>query len=332
MEQSHRTPLTKTIARTLPCLFFLLVVVYLFNLHRETTIKNEVIKPQKELADSASLLTFLSQTESTLEQTRKTGKAHQIFTINLPRDLAKQSLAQKTSLFIAMVLPIALKANEHLLHTRKKLIRLGLQEKQGHNLAEKDTQWIAKQAKLYSSPPDIPSLLQRVDIIPVSLTIAQAITESGWGTSRFALTGNALYGQHLAKKSAGKYILSHRGNVKVATFSSLYEATHSYIHNLNTSKAYRGLRQIRNRLRAQQKDPNGYSLAQGLRHYSALGDEYVTILRSIIKRYNLEALEKVTLHNQAPPVILRFRSPSNIDTKATTPKTAHFAPKEVSRE
>ena len=38
-------------------------------------------------------------------------------------------------------------------------------------------------------------LKRRVDIVPPSLALAQAAEESGWGTSRFAIKGNSLFGQ-----------------------------------------------------------------------------------------------------------------------------------------
>lgn len=150
-------------------------------------------------------------------------------------------------------------------------------------------------------------LLKRIDIIPVSLAIAQAIKESGWGTSRFALQGNALYGQHRPRDSKKKHILSQYGNVKVAAFDSLLQATSSYMHNLNTSAAYSSLRNIRAGLREQRRTPDGLSLAAGLRYYSEIGEEYIRDIRFLIQQHDLSSLENATFDKNATALVIRFQ-------------------------
>jgi Bax protein len=190
---------------------------------------------------------------------------------------------------------------------KKKLILYLLDEKAGRPISPARKDWFIRLAQNYRASDATPGmLLKQVDIIPVSLIIAQAITESGWGTSRFATQGNALYGQHLSKSSGGDFIISRYGEVKVAAFDSIYDSTASYIHNINTGRAYKELREIRSLLRSQQKVLSGYALAQGLKYYSELGDEYVANLRQIIRSYSLDSLDAITPPPYTPVPRIRF--------------------------
>ena len=156
--------------------------------------------------------------------------------------------------------------------------------------------WLNKLTKKYGVVGrDMDELLKRVDIIPASLVLAQAITESGWGTSRFARLGNALYGQHMPAASNAPHILSTSGNVKVAAFASLYDATESYINNLNSHRAYKELRQLRAQHRLDDQLPHGAEMAGGLLAYSQIGSRYVRDLRFLIGKYKLEDFDQAVL-------------------------------------
>lgn len=291
-------------------LFLGLVIIYtLFGPQQISQLQDKTAR-EKVLKNSESLLAYLETQNRTWQSIRHQEHVPRVFPINLPRDLKTLPTPKKSKLFISLVLPNVLKANEQILKTRQKIIRLHLQEKRSLPLTQKDKDWLGKLAKIYSAKATTVDLLHRVDIIPVSLAIAQAITESGWGGSRFALDGNSLYGQHLSSRSSGRFILSRQGNVKVAAFDSIYEATLSYMHNLNSSRAYQPLRNIRGQLRNQQKNLDGYTMAQGLTSYSALGNEYVTIIRKIISKYNLEALDQSSLSHYSAQVMLKFSNPA----------------------
>jgi len=129
-------------------------------------------------------------------------------------------------------------------------------------------------------------LLARLDIIPVSLALAQAAKESLWGTSRFARYGYNYYGQRCFSRGCG-IIPKKRGSRKfeVTTFSSPRKGVNSYIHNLNTHPAYESLRKIRSRQRARGKNIKGLILVNTLDKYSERGSEYIKDLKSLI-RYN----------------------------------------------
>jgi Bax protein len=132
-------------------------------------------------------------------------------------------------------------------------------------------------------------LLQRVDVVPVSLVLAQAAKESAWGRSRFAREGNNLFGEWCFTAGCGM-VPRRRESGKtheVETFPSVRAAVASYIHNLNSHPSYRMLRSIRASLREAGKPLNGLALARGLEAYSAQGSDYVASVRDIIRKNRL---------------------------------------------
>jgi Bax protein len=139
------------------------------------------------------------------------------------------------------------------------------------------------------SDEDWATLLRRVDIVPVSLALAQAANESGWGTSRFGREGFNYYGQWCYKQGCG-LVPKKRGvgdDHEVAVFNSPEDSVESYLRNINSNKAYTSLREIRARLRATDKPITGIELARGLSKYSQRGSDYINELRSIIRHNNL---------------------------------------------
>lgn len=133
------------------------------------------------------------------------------------------------------------------------------------------------------------ALFGRADIVPVSLALAQAAIESAWGTSRFARGVQNYFGQWCFSKDCGMVPLNRApgANHELEGFSSPQAAVASYVHNLNTHRAYEPFREIRARLRSENKPLSGMELAGGLTHYSALGVKYVRKLRILIKNNRL---------------------------------------------
>ena len=163
-------------------------------------------------------------------------------------------------------------------------------------ISEKDQSWILKLAKVYKVGPEdgqvsadlIDALWKKVDIVPVSLALAQAAEESGWGTSRFAAKGNAVYGQWTWGSNAIKPEKQRKelGNYGIASFETLQQSISAYMLNLNTHNAYASLREKRAELREKNQKITGHILAGQLTKYSERGDEYVKSLRSLME-YNL---------------------------------------------
>ena len=151
--------------------------------------------------------------------------------------------------------------------------------------------------------------MARVDTIPPSLAITQAIEESGWGTSHFAIEGNALFGEHLPAHSHGKFIEASGAKVKMAAFDTVLQATVAYMHNLNTSHAYRHLREKRSVMRNgdARHSVDGYELANALKHYSEIGMKYVNLLHNIMRHYHLKELDSVYLDKTDKVQHIRFK-------------------------
>ncbi|MCK5916647.1 MAG: glucosaminidase domain-containing protein [Deltaproteobacteria bacterium] len=262
------------------------------------------IKTHHAFSSANELGTFFEKAEYNLDQVRKSQLVPQFYVTNLPTDLNKQPVPQKTSLFVRLLLPSVVKVNSDILAVREKLNSLA--DKKG-DLSAKEQQWLVAIAKDHQgSAEDIQDLLKRVDILPVGLIMAQAIDESGWGTSHFAIAGNALYGQHFSSKSKGTFLTTPGGHVRVATFDNLYHCTASYIHNLNTTKAYKQLRNDRAELRRQHGALSGHHLAGALIHYSERGQDYVDTLRWMIKHYKLDELNNVQLDKKSTATLIKF--------------------------
>jgi Bax protein len=135
----------------------------------------------------------------------------------------------------------------------------------------------------------IPLLRRRIDVVPRSLILIQAAKESGWGTSRFALQGNNLFGQRCYASGCG---LEPAGvddpNFNVATFGSIDESVASYVRNLNTHPQYLEFRRKREALRAEQRRLSGVVLADSLDDYSERGGDYVEEIKTMIVDNDLE--------------------------------------------
>jgi Bax protein len=192
--------------------------------------------------------------------------------------------------------------NQQVLAKRKRIIKLwGIYLRQNH-LSRSDRQWLQSQLDFYRIKTNATrysnawwtALLTRVDIVPTSLALAQAITESAWGRSRFAKHGNNYFGQWCFKAGCG--LVPRRRNAgathEVKVFSSARASVRGYLNNINRLGAYRNLRELRLKMREKDKPLNSVELARGLSRYSGIGHQYVTILRSIIKNYRLRQYDK----------------------------------------
>jgi len=136
-----------------------------------------------------------------------------------------------------------------------------------------------------------------MDEVPVSLALAQAAKETGWGTSRFAIEGNALFGQWTWSgegiKPAGAD--SSDGDHKVMKFKVLKASVRAYQRNLNTHNSYREFRLARAIMRDNEEELDSLTLANYLDKYAATGKEYTKVLKKIIEQNSLKDFDKVKL-------------------------------------
>ena len=218
------------------------------------------------------------------------------FVAAMPSDIrAIRVPAKRKALFIKTVLPLILQANDEIRADRARLERI-LDHK--GDLPAVDRLWLAAKAEVYEvKRADLRGLQARMDVIPASLAIAQAAEESGWGTSRFVLEGNALFGQwtysrnrHMVprKRAAGR-------NHQIQAFPSLIEGVRAYMENLNTHRAYREFRASRSAQRAKSQPLHGLELATTLTNYSERREEYVKTIQGLIRFNRLQALDGARL-------------------------------------
>ena len=148
-------------------------------------------------------------------------------------------------------------------------------------------------------------LLLRVDIIPTSIALAQAAKESGWGTSRFALEGNAIFGQWTwSGQGIAPLDRASNKNHKILKFPILRASVKAYQNNLNTHKSYTSFRNKRSSMREKDKYISGLELTSTLKNYAQTGSEYIKILNQIIRQNRLTDFEPVRLVNSVKQIEL----------------------------
>ena len=218
-----------------------------------------------------------------------------VYLSKLPPDLKNiKSTTKRKDTFIKIILPLIIDENNKILDNRKKLFKI--LAKPANSMGEK--RWLKRRFDDYQiKNEDVAELKLRMDIVPVSLTIAQAAKESGWGTSRFALKGNAMFGQWTYGKGGIKPKDSGSKDHKILAFPMLRSSIVAYQKNLNTHKAYIELRNKRGNLRKDNKKVSGMELVNYLESYAATGKEYVEILKSIISQNKLMDFDDAILMN-----------------------------------
>lgn len=225
---------------------------------------------------------------------------------SVPRDIGEiHDANERKRLFLKMILPLALLINDSILQDRTRVERYRDRLESGDTLKARERTWLNDRFAAYKvDPGDFKSLLYRVDIVPASLVLAQAAVESGWGTSRFAREGNALFGQWTWSKNENDGIVPENrieGKTHmIKAFQTPVDAVSSYMRNLNTHRAYRDLRKIRASFRKSDTKITGSALAEGLEAYSEKGYAYVKLIKQIIRTNRLGGLDDADLAPTRP--------------------------------
>ena len=218
----------------------------------------------------------------------------------LPDDFSEiQDVPTKKKLFYLVTLPLIYNTNTSIMQERRMVINI---EKKfaRKELNKNETDEIIRLSKKYKldyseiNTKLFRKLKQRINIIPVSLALGQAIIESGWGQSRFATEGNALYGQWTTSEDKG-IIPQDRDEDKthaVLKFKNLSDSVEAYMFNINTHQAYYNFRVIR-RIdeRIKYTDPISMKVKY-LAAYAEIGDKYVDKLELIIASNNLQEFDR----------------------------------------
>ena len=244
--------------------------------------------------NASTIKQLFEDTDYKLEDVRKTKLVKPVALTLLPNEIKMiENTNKRKEFFIQIVLPLILKENNNIKLDRKRLFSI-INKSNNTDLEKK---WLDKKYKQYGIPSkDLSTLKIRMDEVPVSLALAQAAKETGWGTSRFAQEGNALFGQWtwsgegLKPKDADK----NEGH-KVMKFNVLQASVRAYQRNLNTHSSYKEFRKERAKLRDKGLPLNSIILSKFLDEYAETGNQYVEVLQKIIKQNNLEDFDDAKL-------------------------------------
>ncbi|MDC3101883.1 glucosaminidase domain-containing protein [Candidatus Pelagibacter sp.] len=229
-----------------------------------------------------------------LEEVRDTKLVKPIDIGLLPNEIKNiGNIKKRKEMFIKIVLPLIVKENNKVRIDRKRLFII-LSKNSNTDIEKK---WLEKKYKQYGvRKNDLSTLKVRMDEIPVSLAIAQAAKETGWGTSRFALKGNALFGQWTWSGDGLKPKNAEKGEEhKVMKFHSLQLSVRAYLRNLNTHSSYKSLRKARTELRNRNKPLDSIVLSNHLDKYAETGNEYIEVLQKIISQNSLKDFDEARL-------------------------------------
>ena len=244
--------------------------------------------------NASTIKQLFEDTNYSLKDVREKKLVKPVALTLLPAEIKMiESTKKRKDFFIQIVLPLILQENNNIKLDRKRLFSI-INKSNNTDLEKK---WLNKKYKQYGvSSRDLSTLKIRMDEIPVSLAIAQAAKETGWGTSRFAQEGNALFGQWtwsgegLKPKDADK----SQGH-KVMKFNVLQASVRAYQRNLNTHSSYKNLRKVRAQLRDAGKPIDSLILVKYLNEYAETGEKYVEVLTKIIKQNNLKDFDDAKL-------------------------------------
>ena len=259
----------------------------------------KLLKDKKSSSDgdynlnTQTVLNLFEDLEYDLDHVRNKKKVKPIYFTRLPKDLNTiKSVKEKKETFLQILLPLVVAENEKIKEDREYLLKIIK-----GNETEKSKKWLNQKYKSYKvSNRNINELIEKIDIIPTSVALAQAAKESGWGTSRFALEGNAIYGQWTWNGDGIEPLEKTKDqNHKILKFPLLRASVKAYINNLNTHRGYKSFREKRAGLRKQNKKLTGIELIHELKNYAQNGAEYTKILEQIIKQNDLDELETVTI-------------------------------------
>ncbi len=267
-----------------------------------TNSVKEFVLPNLNLK-TETVLSLFNDVQYDLRKVRNEKRVKPIYFTQFPKDLdeIKDSKLKKDT-FIKIVLPLVVAENEKITDDRLKLKKI--QSKK--ITSEKEKSWLRQKLREYKvKNSDINELKKRMDIIPISIALAQAAKESGWGTSRFALEGNAIFGQWtwtgqgIEPLDKGQ----HQGH-KILKFPILRASVKAYQNNLNTHKSYNKFREKRSTLREKKRKIAGLELTETLNNYAQTGSEYTKKLNQIIRQNRLTDFEPVRLVNSVKKIEL----------------------------
>ena len=234
-----------------------------------------------------ALETQVNDARTLLERARANGRVGKLaYPISIPPS-DKLPTDQRKALFMAKFLPLIVAENTRIAKQRDQL--------QKHDLAPAQLNALGLAYGLRPSNVSRAELLSRIDVLPVSLVLAQGAIESAWGTSRFAQEGNAYFGERTFDPDAPGITPKRATGFKVKSFDSAKLSVRSYMRTINTHRAYKALRLRRAQLRENNQMPSGAELAHYLKDYSEIGSDYISLIDRTISSNRLGIFDQISL-------------------------------------
>ena len=285
------------------------ILAYTLNKEDKNKKENETLNEEEVLVDiyslnnseteavylsAASINKLFKETDYNLNDVRQKKLVKPVALTLLPTELKMiENSKKRKEFFIQIVLPLIIKENNIIKKDRRTLF--DIINKSNNTTVELNL--LEKKYKQYGvKSKDVSTLKIRMDEIPVSLAIAQAAKETGWGTSRFAQEGNALFGQWTWSGEGLKPKEAEEGaDHKVMKFNILQASVRAYQRNLNPHPTYKELRKARAEFRDSYKPLYSLELSNYLNKYAETGNQYVEVLQQIIKQNNLKDFDDAKL-------------------------------------
>ncbi len=253
------------------------------------------------ISESSEMIEIFKKYEFSVDNLLNNDSANLVIFSSLPNDFMDiKPIVERKRLFINTLIPIIYSENIKILSDRKKILDWW-RESDGENFSRDFwPQWLFELSEKYeSNDSNLGNLLIKVDIVPISLALAQAAIESGWGTSRYSREGNAIFGQYTFDQTKGLKPLNREEDDKffIRRFVSLSDSVRSYLKNINTHPAYENLREERKKLRMSGENLTGNKLVTFLEKYSERKQEYVKDVREIMRSNNFKKYDKSIMMN-----------------------------------
>jgi len=291
---------------TLSIIFVFGIASFMSGNNKTNPSQNSSIStPLEKTFDSVIALSEYFQKTNYLWPINQSTKIPHIQINAVPADLKTAPIQEKKTLFLRLMIPIILAEKKHLREKRELIEQIFSREEAP--ITPESSPWFTSLLKEYrvSLKLDFEAqkqqLLKKVDELPTSFILAQAAIESGWGTSRFAIEGNSLFGEWTYGKNKG-LVPNERQEGKshqVKAFANISESVRSYIRNINRNRAYQELREIRAQMRQQNKKLDASKLAEGLIRYSEKGVDYVTTVQKLLNSPEFKLIESLDLQPES---------------------------------
>jgi uncharacterized FlgJ-related protein len=241
-------------------------------------VSTRTVEPSKDIQDPGTSIRPRARPGAPSSQITSSTDIHPAF----PEKLLKQKEVDpdvRVKTFIEVILPYIKQENDRILNTRNQILSIVRKSKEKRPVSRSEIMAVRELYQKYGVD-NISDLLKHIDIIPVSMALAQGAIESGWGSDYLARQGNAFYGQKSWSKTGG---VEGPYGERYRAFESPADSVRAYMQNLNTHSAYSEFREARAQIRKSGKLPTGLALIPYLTKYSTLGQEYVKKVSGLIK-------------------------------------------------